>query len=248
MKKLFIAVSSAFALTASAAQIDDSLIDKLLTFSVKDFITESVFDEVWKTAKFYSMELRGYQAYHSARSITYEKLGVTYEDWESYIQGRTIIVARVKAYFFSGENLKDTYLEIQPRLKEEFFKLTQEEKDGLRKTLSNTKMCFETLLKPEQQKVYNVWFESDLLGDDSNNRKLAENWLVNNLSTEDIAKRIRAGELAEPAQKLDSEDEAFKVYPDRDIAKFAGRRFKEGGEDLLRKYIEVIDLVIADTK
>ncbi len=248
MKKLFIAAFATIALTASAAQIDDRLIDKILNFSVKDFIAEHVFDEVWKTAKLYGMEPGGHQAYHSARSATYEKMDLSWEDWESYIQGRTIIIARIKSYFFTGENLKDTYLIIQPRFKEEFSKLTQEEKDGLKKTLYNIKMCFETMLKPEHQKVYNTWFEAELLGYDSNNWKLAENWLVNNLSAEDIANRIRAGELAEPDQNLNIEQDAFKDYPDRDIAKFAGRRFKEGGEDLIHKYLEVIDLAITDAK
>lgn len=247
---MFLAVSVALILTASAAQITQTLIDKLLGFSVKEIITGPVFESVWKSSKTYGgMSPSGYQAYHNARSSTYDNLGLKWTDWESYIQGRTIIVARIKSYFFDGENLKDTYLAIQPRFKTEFSKLSDKEKKGLRQTLSEAKTCFEMMLQLEQQKKYDIWLNEDSLGNSRvDNLKLAENWLVNNLSAEDIAKRIKEGELTEPAEKFDIEEEAFKAYPDKTIAKFSGRRFKEGGEELLRKYIEVIDLAIADVK
>lgn len=247
MKKLFIIASAVLALTASAAQVADSLIDKFLKFSVKDILVEHVFEGVWSSAKLYGMEPSGFRLYHTARSSTYENLGLEWTDWDSYIQGRTIIVARIKGYFFDGENLKDTYLAIQPRFKEEFSKLSYKEKDGLREVLNDTKTCFELILKPDNQAVYKSWLDQTMVGP-VDCLEMSKIWLENNLSAEDIAKRIKAGELKSLPDKWDAETEAFKIYPDKDIAKFAGRRFKDGGEKLIRKYIEVIDLAIADAK
>lgn len=248
MKKLFIAVSAALILTATAAQIADGLIEKFLKFSVKELLVEHVFEGVWGSAKLYGMKPSGHGLYHSARSSSYEKLGLQWTDWESYLQGRTIIVARVKDYFFTGENLKDTYLAIQPRFKEEFSKLSDKEKEGLRQTLNESKTCFELMLKSENQVVYHKWLTRAAGGPDVDSFETSESWLVNNLSAEDIVSRIKAGDLKSLPDPWDAEKEAFKLYPDKDIAKFAGRRFKEGGEPLLRKYIEVIDLAIADAK
>jgi len=250
MKKLLVILSAVLVLTATGAQIADGLIEKLLRFSVKELLVERVFGEVWKSAKNYGMKESGHGMYYSARESSYKNLGIEYDNggFEAYLQGRTIVVAKIKDYFFSGENLKDTYLAIQPRFKEEFSKLSDKEKDGLRQTFENIKTCFELMLRPENQLMYDQWLTRAAGGPDSNSFELSESWLVNNLSAEDIAKRIRAGELKTLPDKWHAEEEAFKAYPDTDIAQFAGRRFKEGGESLLRKYIEVINLAIADAK
>lgn len=244
MKKLFVILSAALVLTATGAQIADGLIEKLLRFSVKELLVERVFGEVWESAKSWSMKPGGNQLYHSARSVSYDNLGIKYEGWESYLQARTIAMARIKSYFFDGSNLKETYLAIQPRFKEEFLKLSDKEKEGLRQTLLDAKTCFELMLKKEHQATYQKWLE----GGDLSNFELSRVWLENNLPAEEIAKRIRVGELKETPDQWDIEREAFKAYPDKDIAQFAGRRLKEGGEKLLRRYLEVIDLAIADAK
>lgn len=248
MKKIFIVASAILAFTASAAQIADDLIDKFLKFSVKDLLVENVFNEVWNSSKLYGMRPSGHKLYRSTRISSYTNLGLHKNDKELYIQGRTIIVARFKSYFFDGENLKDTYLAIQPRFKEEFSKLTEKEKDGLRQTLDQIKISFQLMLKKEQQEKYDGWLDIESLIDKNDTTRLAENWLVNNLSAEEIASRVKSGELNSPSDPHIAEQEAFKLYPDMTIAKFAGRRFKDGGEPLLRKYLEVIDLAIADTK
>lgn len=244
MKKLTSLVLAALVITASAAQVADGLIKNLLNFSVKELIAGPVFDGVWKSAKSYGMAPSGSGLYYSARESSYDNLGISYNDggWEAYIQARTIAVARIKSHFSDGENLKDMYLAVKPRFKEEYSKLSDKEKAKLRKTLSDAKTCFEMLLKKENQVAYKEWLDGFPI---SENRR-ANNWLTENLSADEIAKRIKAGELKDMPEGWEIEEQAFKAYPDEDIAQFAGRRFKDGGEALLRKYIEVIDLAIAD--
>ncbi len=245
MKKLIVAITAALVLTVTGAQIAEGLISKLLAFSVKELLVERVFDELWKSAKEYGMKETGHGLYYSARDVTYENLGVTDKDgWESYLQGRTIVVARIKGYFFDGSKLKDTYLAIQPRFKEEFKKLPEEQQHNLRRTLSTINVSFQLMLQKENQEKYKKWLEGDIVSDFS----LAEIWLENNLPADEIAKRIRAGELTKTPNQWDLEDKVFEAFPDKDVAKFAGRRLKEGGEDLLKKYIEVIGLAIEDAK
>ena len=245
MKRLIVAITVALVLTATGAQIAEGLISKLLAFSVKELLVERVFDELWKSAKDYGMKETGHSLYYSARDKTYENLGVEYNDgWESYLQGRTIVVSRIKAYFFDGSKLKDTYLAIQPRFKEEFKKLPEEQQHNLRRTLSNINVSFQLMLQKENQEKYKKWLEGDILSDFG----LAEIWLENNLPADEIAKRIRGGELTKTPNQWDLEDKVFEAFPDKDVAKFAGRRLKEGGEDLLKKYIEVIGLAIEDAK
>lgn len=243
MKKLIAVIALVSIITATGAQIAEGLIDRLLKFSVKELLVERVFDELWKSAKVWSMKPGGHQLYHSARSVSYDNLGIKYEDRESYIQATTIVVAKVKNYFFDGSNLKEIYLSIQPRFKDEFSKLSNKEKEGIRDTLSDVKSCFELMLEKGNQAAYKKWLE----GEELSNFEISKVWLENNLSVEDITKRIRAGELKETPDEWEIEKESFKAYPDKDIAKFAGRRLKEGGEKLLRKYLEVINLAIADT-
>jgi hypothetical protein len=208
-------------------------------------IVEQVFDDLWKRSVDSGMKQTAYRLYYEARDTTYQNLGIKHDDWETYIQARTIAVARVKGYFFSGDKLKDTYLAIQPRFKQRFLELDEGEKVLLRKRLADIKTTFELMLDKENQKLYKAWLDRLV---ESSMYDISQSWLTKNLSAEEVAKRIRAGGLSQNLDLYDLEQKVFGVYPNEDIAKFAGRRWKEGGDPLLRNYLEVVDMAIKDAK
>jgi hypothetical protein len=245
MKKLIAVITIAIAIAATAAQITDGFIEKLLSFSVKRLIVEQVFDDLWERAANDDMNETLHHMYRDARGFTYQNLDIKEGDDEAYIQSQTIVMARVKKYFLSGDNLKDTYLAIQPRFKKRFTELDDGEKALLRKKLTDIKTTFELMLDKENQKTYKTWRDRLV---ESSIRKISQSWLTKNLSAEEIAKRIRAGGLSQDLGRYDLEQETFAVYPNVDIAKFAGRRWKDGGDPLLRNYLEVIDMAIKDVE
>jgi hypothetical protein len=242
MKKLTIAaITATIIIAATGAQITNGFIEKLLSFSVKRLIVEQVFDDLWERSADDDMNETMYHAYRDAREITYQNLDIKEGDDEVYIQARTIVVARVKQYFLSDNNLRDTYLAIQPRFKQRFNELDDGEKVLLRKKLADIKKTFELMLDKENQKKYKSWLDSLV---ESSTREISQSWLKKNLSAEEIAKRIRAGGLSQNLDRYDLEQETFSIYPNEDIAKFAGRRWREGGDLLLRDYLEVIEMAI----
>jgi len=158
-------------------------------------------------------------------------------------------MTQIKGYFFNGENLKEMYLEIQPRYRAELEKMGLAEKTSLSLKLEEVKLTFEMMLKPQNQDIYWNWYKTITENPTVENIQFARSLIFNNVPAEEIVKKIKAGELSKPIlDKWEVEEQVFKAYPDIDLAQFAGRRWKDGGDNLLRKYIEVIDLAIADIK
>jgi len=247
-----IAILSALLITlAAGAQITDGFITKFLDFSVKKVLAEQVFDKVWDRFHEENFKTSAYQGYRKTRGTLYESLGLQYdgENVSMYLQGRTIIMTQIKGYFFNGENLKEMYLEIQPRYRAELEKMGLAEKTSLSLKLEEVKLTFEMMLKPQNQDIYWNWYKTITENPTVENIQFARSLIFNNVPAEEIVKKIKAGELSKPIlDKWEVEEQVFKAYPDIDLAQFAGRRWKDGGDNLLRKYIEVIDLAIADIK
>lgn len=246
MKKLFITVMALIGL-ASAQPIAKDLINRFLTFSVEEVIGDTVFDDVWGYVSRNDFTTSTYTVYHSGRSNLYENLGLKFDGWETYIQGRTIIVARVKEHFRTGDNLKKFFMHIQPKFRVEVAKLSLKQKQSLFLRLTAVKESFEMMLASERQALHKAWMHEEQYPE----RKWdeAEKMLASNMSAADIVKKIEGGALQMTGEAKPTKEDLFlEGFADPEIGKFAARRFREGGSKLLNKYIEVIQLALDDVK
>lgn len=245
MKKLFVIIMALIGLV-SAQPIAKDMINRFLTFSVEEVLGEKVFDHVWEYVRSDKFRTSSFQGYHVTRSGLYENLGLEDGDYQSYVQGRTIIIARVKEHFFNGNNLKSLYLSVQPKFQAEVVKLTVEERQQLFLRLNMMKTTFEEMGKPERQALWKKFFRSEQYPKRESDE--AQKMLVANLSAKEIAEKIQSGGALQQKARQTDEDLFVAGFEDESLAKFAGRRFGEGGNSLLQKYIAVIDLAIADVK
>jgi len=67
-----------------------------------------------------------------------------------------------------------------------------------------------------------------------------------NLSDEQVAQALLAGEGVSYWDFDDFRDQSLSSFPDIELAEFAWRRWSEGGEVLVNQYIEVIGMITED--
>lgn len=254
MKKLILLLAALIGLVSAKPVITTKLIDRLLNFSIEECASDALFTKIWEGLGRYGFDTDSRSVYHTCRTNTYDSLSFNSDPdmdgdsaanyWTGYIEARTVVVARFKDYLHEGDNLKKMFLRHEPRFHVEISKLDDKQKGRILKNLQTAKQAFELMLDKKKRVEFEKWIAGSQ--NPSTDYDRAEGILSKNLTAKQTASLIAQGKIGidvEPDQNA-----FFEGFGDKYMAKFAGRRYREGGEALLKKYIVVIDLAIGDVK
>lgn len=251
MKKIIslLLVLATFA-TAFGASFTETAIAKILAVSAKQFITPEFIAGVIKTREpnFYSDTCDFYAAYYMCRQRTYDTLFMdktvnessSGEFWRMYIKFRTVTVAKFKGELHSENALADVYA----ACRESFVKTVSGTEPAFR--LNLLKMTKEAIAEFEavKDKAERAVIMSDIArqdyaeyGDDGNVE--VEKMLAKHVPATEIAQHV----LDEPSFGTLKADVERKNL---DMSKFALRRWNEGGDVLVEKYLTVLRMAKSD--
>jgi len=236
-----------------AGEIRDVVFSRLLRLTAQEVISPKFIAEAFKSGPDYgSDKVSFHNGYHQARSTTYDLTfwgeghsDVDHSTYDSYYSLRTVMVASMKRQLHSGTTLVDIY----KSRRQDFIKFLGEEKPRFRQALLNSVdeaiKVFGDVKKPEFRKeLQDLALSESRTSYGFNNDKVEEM----------LAKHVKAEDIVRQIQRQQKEDFGLKsVVPaektrDRDLEKFALRRYYEGGEKLVNKYIELTRLVREDVK
>ena len=248
-----IALLTAF---AAAAETDTfaSLIKKALAIPAQKMLVGKVVDEVIETGieQFGEGEYAPsfHNFFHKTRYAIYSQPGVGEmmrgRD-DSYYGLRTIFVSKMKKWLHTSANLCDTYKEnYSGTFRKKIESFSQAKKDLLTYRLKTIRGVFEKLKTPAVQEAFKQLYKTE---QGFPNRMSNSEALAENLSEEKIAELIQSDTTEEWRTKAIAAEKAFNdMFEDANLAKFAGRRYLEGGSTLIDQYLALIDLMIADVK
>jgi hypothetical protein len=245
MKKLLI-ILVLLATIAFGAPIRDAVVAKILAAKARKLITPDLIKKVieTRTPNFGSQSADFFEAYHMVRLRTYEDLFAD-ESHNSanadavgvrYIQLRTLTVAVMKGQLHTGNTLANVYADCR---------------EAFVKTLGDQDPIFVSNLSTLIQSAISEFESVKIDGDRSKLVKEieSERQSLYGISTSEIEEMLAANA---PAEKI-AERIAVTVVIEKsanprnlDMAKFALRRWKEGGKVLCDKYLVVLRLAAAD--
>lgn len=254
MKKLIACIVLLTALVA-VAEVSNitTLIDKVIAIPAEKFLVGKVVEAVVTAGLEEATEEKSdFQSfYYDARSACFEvpeasevMWGQRDNDW--YWSARALIITKLKKHLHTGTALCETYkASYSETFRAKVSGMTQVEKDALKAKLTATygtftmmksepiKLAFTTFQKAEQQ-VYRM-DSGDLL-------------LSKNLTEEEVGEQIKAGEMNKRQTAEDAEQAFVLMFTDPHLAKFAGRRYLEGGDALIDQYLALITAMSTDAK
>lgn len=238
---------------AFAGKIKDTVFSRLLRLTAQEVINPKLVGEVFKSGLDYGYDkVSFHKTYHQARSTTYDLTfwgeghsDVDHSTYDSYYSLRTVVVASMKHQLHSSTTMMDVY----KLCRQDFKKFLGEEKPRFHQALLNS--VNEAIRVLEE--VKNPAFRKELQ-DLALSESRVSYGFDNNKIEEMLAKNAKAEDIVKQIQQQQKEDSSLKsVTPaektrDRDVEKFALRRFEEGGEKLVNKYLEVARLAREDIK
>lgn len=229
---IILAVSVAF-----GGEIAEALVNKVLCIKAKEFLSPARITKIIKTRGEFSVNDEGkvdfQEVYGHARTISYEAAFGEVE-YVEYIMLRTVMVASMKKQLHAVGGMEEVY----DTCRADFKKTMGKQKPDFRKaTLSLVKDSldsfnfikneeyrkgFENLMELEKTKMYG----------ENQRAKAIDQLLANNTDPETIAKAIMS-KASVPSLVVDKPK-------DMNVTRFALRRFKEGGEELVDRYIGIL--------
>lgn len=236
----------------AAAKISlNSLVDQIVALSVDQILPESMIlaaiNEVEADlTRYESQNIDWDSAYHSVRQTVYENKAipgnssdegnlVEDEPFSIYRVMRTMVVARLKEYLHTKDNLQAFYTKHRPAIKARLAIMKPQSRAVFRAKLASAVMIFKVMrdqptvvaaFKANPKDTANGWEDLILLGENTTAAKAAE--------------RIKAGELNAPSSN------PSQAYADPKLARFAARRAIEGGAALVDKYLNVLTMLQND--
>ncbi len=256
MKKLLTVIALlATAHLAFGSFIKDAVIAKILAIKAEAFITPKFITKVIdsRESNFGTTTCGFYEAYYMCRARTYDLtfVGENANDsesstvgWGNYLQFRTVMVARMKEQLHAGDTLAKVYANCQS----EFIKTVSQQgpqfQENLHAMLHDAVAAFEAVTQESRRKGIMQMIIKDER-DRSDNSMIAtiESMLAQNRPADEIAQKIKVD--VEPIDEKDLLDAGLN---DLDLAKFALRRWNEGGDALIEKYLVVLRQAEHDVK
>ncbi len=257
--KQFVTVVAAFIALVTIAfgqEIKESIAVRLAGMKFRQLCTKEVIQKILYSDYLASSEpeVRFRDAYYYARKGMYDTHfpNATYESAkeDNYYLLRTTVVARLKELLHGGGSKKnlllDAHAECADYVKSTFINLPADQRRKLKQKLAEAIAAFGSMKNVETQKVFRLYLEcteTDMEWTHAINGGL----LLKNLSageTVRLADRLR--ERLTIDRQLETYTLASKQVPDVDMGSFAYRRWKEGGNTLLEKYIALLKRVHRD--
>ncbi len=253
-KTTLVAAALTLAFTfAFAGEIKDAVFARLLRLTAQEVVNPKFIAEAFKSGPDYGYvdKVSFHSAFHQARSTTYDLTfwGKDHVDvdksWDNYYALRTVVVASLKHQLHSGTTLVDVYKSCS----KDFEKSLRQEKYEFRQALLNSIdesiRVLGDVKKPEFRKELQDLALSESRASYGFNNDKVEEMLSRNAKAEDIVRQIQLQQKEDASLKTVTPAEKTR---DRDFEKFALRRYEEGGEKLVNKYIELARLVRVDVK
>lgn len=254
MKKLItcivLFITAAFA--ADSRLISD-LIKKTITIPAEKILVDEVVNEVidvvitdynndYEKPKFDSTFY-----YMRAATFSQEPLSeVMNNTSEGYWTVRALVITKLKGYLHKGTTLSDTYKNsFRDVVRAKLSTLKPEVKAKIKAKLISAYGLF-AMMKTKSIKEAFITFRNAEQKCTSQPSHLLI--LGKNLSEKELVAQIEAGALNEDQTVDDAEGSFTRLFDDPHLAKFAGRRAVEGGDDLIDKYLAVIEMMIEDVK
>jgi hypothetical protein len=245
VKKLYYIAIFLISAIASAMPIGQSIIERLLNFTLEEAIGNDLLDKVWNESSKYGFDGGASSAYTECRGGVYEKLklseiigaGDDSSYWNTYYQARTIVVARMKDHFHSGDALEKFAAKNIPRFVEKYNTLDGEHAARVYSIVSDARIAFEMALDPAKRIDCEKRIDAFKVKDPDT---IGADILRQNLSAADTAKMVQS-QMEEPKKVGDV---SFKDFGNKYVAEFALRRHKEGGDKLVRKYLMITNSLL----
>lgn len=243
-------LTSCFAIAASPMA---DVIKKIVSLQAEKLLVGAIAEEIVTTA----VENSGTRgkvtfdyAYYDARStILYQKdvgpLLHNQPDQDWYWSGRALIVTKLKQYLHQSSTLVDTYKGHYSEIfRKKIAEADPEDKVRIQEKISHSIPIFAALKTSSVKEKFIAFQKAEQEGVRQSDLKL----LGRNLTEQEVAAAIEAGELDTDKTKEAAELAFVGMFEDQDLAKFAGRRAVEGGDTLIDQYIAVLELMAQDAK
>jgi hypothetical protein len=251
---------AAIAVPSQLKEMAIGLFDKLTTFVVDEVLGEELCTKIWKEVRDEALSpldlnsrwmgendlLSSASVYRKARKLTFE---ATFDEdanaiggfvsntdkyryggyWQVYHVAREVVIERIKEHLHKGDNLKTFYKGRRLIVLGDFSTMKEQEQDLLYRKVKEVLTIFKEMKNEKNQQRFVAWIshssrKDNLVG------KLPEE--LANIMVERIT--------------MERKMTFLRRFSDHNVAAFAGRRWAEGGDELLDKYIEVLEMVASD--
>ncbi len=256
MKKNLAITAILFAITSLVfgIAVRDAFAQKLLDLVVREFLNPKFISGLVEKnpPALYKDGLHFDGAYYEARERSYSALfaedATVRGDDNRYYYLRTVAVAKFKEELHKGTTLMDVYQDAREEFKKSIESMPSEFKNALLALIDEASMNFTNTLN---QQYRNDFVHANAIAAKERDEEIKnleiqvlESLLINHKSAEEIVAAKEHGFPNLPV--LPKPSAAFKLPKDLDSAKFAMRRFDEGGKELVGKYLTVLKLMRAD--
>ncbi len=230
---------------ANPASLNEA-VNRLVGLGIEQILTQELgdklMDEAVKQAGNYD-DISFHRIYYDARDETYTRAfaGNGGQSFDEYVALRTIVVSKLKEHLHSGDTLMRTYLAERERFAKKVKDADAQTYRKIRRKITDGIACLTAFKNPEIKERYDALESAER----TRNRFPDLALLQENLSAKETAEKILAGGLR-TKEDDSAEEKFFAQFNDPDLAKFAGRRSAEGGDELVEKYLQVLKLMIED--
>lgn len=260
MKKkiaMCLAALAAFTFTFGG-EIKDAVFTELLRLTVKELVTPQFIARALESRKhnFGGCDVNFHDAYYQARETAYgstpwgkecfEK--PSRESYEVYNTLKVVLVASLKKQLHDGTTLMDTYSACRESFKTSLAGETPELRKSLLKSVTGAIETFEKVKSAKYRDELQALATQEVIRLYGFDQSKIEEMLAKNVDAEAIIEQVKLQQKLEAEPQGSSGAVDAESTRDRDLEKFALRRFNEGGERLIDKYLAVARLAEEDIK
>lgn len=258
-KKIVTAVATLAAFTfVFAGEIKDIVFTELLRLTVKEVVTPAFISKALESRKhnFGGSDVNFHDAYYQARETTYHSTSwgkecndkPSRESYEVYNTLKVVLAASLKKQMHEGTTLMDTYSACRESFKTSLNGETPEFRKSLLASVTGAIETFEKVKGAKYRDELQVLATQEVIRLYGFDQSKIEEMLAKNVDAEAIIEQIKLQQKLEAETQGSSKTTDVEPSRDRDLEKFALRRFDEGGVRLLDKYIAVTRLAQEDIK
>lgn len=252
MKTIIAGIALLFTMTCIAASTPlGDMLKKLAAYPVEQLIPapviRSIIDETIEHAMTHD-DIDFRSSYFDARDQTYsqEILYNNFRDPESptswFNSVKAMIITKVKNHVHQGQNLRELYKAHSEYFAGKVRGLPPEIKARVQNKIATAYGVFANMKNPDTKADFFRFQKAELEHVGQSDMRL----LAKNLPVDQIMEAITAGELDKRAAAETAEKAFTARFTDTGLAKFAGRRSAEGGDQLIDEYMTILQMMLQD--
>ena len=252
MKKIITLLSliSICCFAAATSPLGDML-KKLASFPVEQLIPDQIVRSIIDQTIERSMtnnEIEFRSCYFEAREQTYsqEILFNNFKNPESsaywFDPVKTMIITKVKNHLHQGQNLRQMYKTHSEYFADKVRGLPAENKVRVQNKITTAYGVFALMKNPDTRADFFRFQEAELANAGRSDMRL----LAKSLPVDQMMEAIIAGDLDKRSKAEEAEKAFTGRFTDAGLAKFAGRRVAEGGDQLIEEYMAILQMMLQD--